>query len=51
MQMKTRKSTKYVQENSKLNAKRNLSATGYGVWRNLGFQILDIRFYRLGDMD
>lgn len=30
MQMKTRKSTKYVQENPKFNAKRNLRVIGYG---------------------
>ena len=51
MQMKTRKSTKYVHENPKFNGKRNLGVTGYRLWGNLGFQILDIRFYRLGDMD
>ena len=30
MQMKTRKSTKYVHENPKFNGKRNLGVTGYG---------------------
>ena len=30
MQMKTRKSTKYVQENPKFNGTRNLRVIGYG---------------------
>ena len=51
MQMKTIKSAKYVRENPKFNGKRNFGVMGYRLWGNLGFQILDIRFYRLGDMD